>query len=221
MKNKNLLEINGIPLVGISVIQALKSKLFDVVAVSSDSKEILDAAKKSGATLLIERPAELATDTAGKIPAIQHAAREVESRLKVSFDIFVDLDSTSPLRNVADINGAVQLLENSNCSNVITGAAARRSPYFNLVEEHDGFVRLSKQTEKPVLRRQDAPKCFDMNASIYAWKRVALLNATKLFYTDTKIYEMPEERSLDIDSQLDLEFVRFISEQHKRFENEW
>ena len=89
--------------------------------------------------------------------------------------MIVDLDATSPLRLAEDIQGAVDLLEHNNVSNVITAAPARRSPYFNLVElADDGVVRLSKSLEKPIFRRQDSPQCFDMNASIYVWTRAAL-----------------------------------------------
>jgi CMP-N,N'-diacetyllegionaminic acid synthase len=222
VQNKNLLMVNGRSLIEISVTQALKSGLFDKVVVSSDSEEILAAGTSSGAHLALERPAELATDQAGKIPTIQHAARESEAFFKAAFTTFVDLDATSPLRLIEDIVGAVGLLESSGSSNVVTGSPARRSPYFNLLEENSsGFVGVAKKSATPVLRRQDAPKCFDMNASIYVWKREALLSAAGLWYPDTRIFEMPEERSLDIDSNYDLEVIRFVAEKYRRFENEW
>jgi CMP-N,N'-diacetyllegionaminic acid synthase len=88
---------------------------------------------------------------------------------------------------------------------------SRRSPYFNLVEvDAEGKVSLSKQLESTVLRRQDAPKSYDMNASIYIWKRDAILNENSLFLEKTGLYVMPEERSIDIDNELDFEFVEFL-----------
>jgi len=99
----------------------------------------------------------------------------------------------------------------SGARNVITGAPARRSPYFNLVEARsDGTVGLSKVAEPPIVRRQDAPRCFDMNASIYAWRVAAFLENPSVFYQDTQLFEMPEERSVDIDSDLDFTLVELL-----------
>jgi len=211
VKNKNIREIKGHPLIYFTVKQALDSKLFDVVAVSSDSAEILEEAKKAGAHCLIKRPDELATDTSAKLPVIQHAVTKAEEFLGKKADILVDLDCTSPLRNVQDIKNAVELLISTGAPNVITGAAARRSPYFNLVEmKADGTVALAKKLEKTVVRRQDAPQCFDMNASIYVWSREGLFDSQSALREGTRIYVMPEERSLDIDSELDFQIVEFL-----------
>jgi len=211
LKNKNIRELNGKPLIMLSLQQARESRLFDLIAVSSDSAEILDVVHNNGADLVIERPEELASDTAAKIPAIRHCVQEAEHVFGKHFDVIVDLDTTSPLRLIEDILGAVDLLERNHVSNVITAAVARRSPYFNLVElEDDGVVRLSKSLEKPIVRRQDSPQCFDMNASIYVWTRAALFECPTLFNTDTRLFVMPEERSIDIDSELDFEIVEFI-----------
>jgi N-acylneuraminate cytidylyltransferase/CMP-N,N'-diacetyllegionaminic acid synthase len=89
--------------------------------------------------------------------------------------VVVDLDATSPLRTADDVRGAVALLESSGADNVITGAPAHRSPYFNMVEvAADGSVALAKAPGAAIARRQDAPPCYDMNASIYVWRRAAL-----------------------------------------------
>ncbi len=210
---KNLKEILSKPLIAYSIEQALQSGLFDVVAVSSDSDEILAVAKKYGAHHLIKRPDELATDTAAKLPVIQHCAREVEKTVGYKFDTFIDLDCTSPLRIKEDIQGVVDLVENTDCSNVITGMPARRSPYFNLVEQNpNGYVGLSKTLPSNIVRRQDSPPCYDMNASIYGWNRESLFNLTKVISEKTKIFVMPEERSIDIDSDLDLQLVTILLE---------
>ena len=208
---KNIRLIAGKPLIAWTVEQARASGLFDLIAVSSDSDAILDAAMAAGAGLAVKRPAEMATDTAGKIPAIVHALQAAEAHLGREAGVFVDLDATSPLRDVADITGAVTLLEATGATNVITGAPARRSPYFNLVERRiDGHVGLSKPLPAQVLRRQDAPACFDMNASIYVWRRDAFLGDPRVFYPDTQLFEMPEDRSVDIDSPVDLLLVELL-----------
>ena len=216
VKNKNTRGLLEKPLIAHSILQAKESKLFESVAVSSDSVNILEIAKAWGADCLIARPDDLAQDASPKVPVIQHCVLEVEKLKGYLYDTIVDLDATAPLRIPTDIIRSVEMLENNRVSNVITGTPARRSPYFNLVEVSDaGAVFLSKSLEKPIVRRQDAPKCFDMNASIYVWRRNVLLNSLTLFNQDTMLYVMPEERSIDIDSELDFEFVEFLFRKRK------
>lgn len=218
VKNKNIRDLSGKPLIAHSIEQARASQLFDAIAVSSDSYEILEMARRYGADVLIERPAELATDDAAKLPVIQHCVTQTEKQLHRIFDILVDLDATSPLRIVEDIKGAIKLLEQSNASNVITAAPARRSPYFNLVEVDDyGVAFLSKTPTNPIIRRQDSPKCFDMNASIYIWRRQALFDQPTLFSARTHLFLMPEERSIDIDTELDFEIVEMLIKKRNDF----
>lgn len=210
---KNIRDLCGIPLIAHSILQAQQAKCFDLIVVSSDCDEILDIAQKFGVDMVVKRPAELATDTAGKLPAIIHCAQEVEKLTSQKFDIFVDLDATSPLRIPDDILNSIDLILETNAPNVITGCRSKKSPYFNLVEKTlAGTVKLAIQTEQPILRRQDAPVCFDMNASIYVWERKSFYNSVSIFSDATRLYEMPEMRSVDVDSLLDLEFVRFLLE---------
>lgn len=209
--NKNIRMLAGRPLIAHSLEQARATGLFEGLAVSSDSPAILDVARRYGADWLVERPAEMATDTAPKLPALRHCVGAAETMAGTRFDVVVDLDATAPLRAPGDIEGAVALLEATGAANVITGAPARRSPYFNLVERGtDGVVRLAKTPSTPIVRRQDAPACFDMNASIYVWRRAALEASPTVFNADTRLFEMPEERSIDIDSELDFQFVEWL-----------
>jgi N-acylneuraminate cytidylyltransferase/CMP-N,N'-diacetyllegionaminic acid synthase len=208
---KNVRELLGKPLLAWSIEQARQAGLFSAIAFSSDSDLLLETALKSGADLAIKRPYEMATDAAPKLPAIRHCLEQAIARTGISPDIFVDLDVTSPLRLPSDIAGTVDLLRKSGARNVITGAPAHRSPYFNLVEARaDGSVGLSKVADPPIVRRQDAPRCFDMNASIYAWRVAAFLENPAVFYPDTRLFEMPEERSADIDSDLDFALVELL-----------
>lgn len=209
--DKNIRLMLGKPLIAHSLEQARASGLFDAIAVSSDSEHILAIASEFRADHVIRRPAELATDTAAKLPVIRHCVAEVERVRGQSFNTLVDLDATSPLRLAQDISDAVSLLEASGAGNVITAMPARRSPYFNLVEvDENGVVRLAKPLTTPIVRRQDAPKCYDMNASIYVWQRNVLFDAPTLFNADTQLFVMPEERSIDIDSELDFLLVELL-----------
>lgn len=211
--NKNLRKINGIPLIAHTIRQARASSLFDFIAVSSDSEEILRAAKEEGVDIIVKRPEEMAQDTSPKIPVIQHCFKQIETETQQTFDYHFDLDATSPLRAVSDIEGCLNLILNEDATNIITGCQSRRSPYFNLVERDDkGNVGLSKNLPSEVTRRQDSPQTFDMNASIYVWSRESLLRAKSVFMEKTKIYEMPESRSIDIDNPLDFKIVEFIME---------
>ena len=208
--NKNLRLINNKPLIVYSIEQAIATKLFDQIVVSSDSKEIREVALANGATFCVDRPAELATDTAPKLPAIKHCVENAEKKFG-QFDVIIDLDATAPLRESSDIVGALELLQSAKADNVITGTPANRSPYFNLVEtDVNGIVSLSKPPANVVARRQDSPQCFDMNASIYVWRRQALFANENLFTSNTRLFVMPRERSLDIDSQADFEMVEWM-----------
>jgi len=211
VKGKNLRALLGKPLIAYSLEQARASGLFDAIAVSSDSEAILEVAQAAGAQHLIKRPDELATDQAAKLPAIRHCVAAVERARGARFDTLVDLDATSPLRSVEDIQGAVAMLESGAYGNVITAMPSRRSPYFNLVELDDqGVARLSKPLPVAIARRQDAPRCYDMNASIYVWRRDVLFESDSVFNRDTRLYVMPEERSVDIDSELDFRVVELL-----------
>jgi CMP-N,N'-diacetyllegionaminic acid synthase len=211
VKGKNLRSLLGRPLLAHSIEQARESGLFDAIAVSSDSDEILGTAERWRADYLVKRPAELATDEAPKVPVIRHCVADVEARSGTRFATLVDLDVTSPLRLPADIRGAVDLLECEGADNVITAMPARRSPYFNLVElDADGSVRVSKTPPRAIARRQDAPKCYDMNASIYVWAHDVLFSRDSLFGPGSRLFVMPEERSIDVDSELDFEIVEFL-----------
>ena len=208
--NKNLRLINNKPLIVYSIEQAIATKLFDQIVVSSDSKEIREVALANGATFCVDRPAELATDTAPKLPAIKHCVENAEKKFG-QFEVIIDLDATAPLRESSDIIGALELLQSAQADNVITGTPAHRSPYFNLVEtDVNGVVSLSKPPANVVARRQDSPQCFDMNASIYVWRRQALFANENLFTGNTRLFVMPRERSLDIDSQADFEMVEWM-----------
>lgn len=210
---KNLRIVAGVPLFGHSVQQAVASGLFDEVVVTTDSQEILDLAPSFGATGIVVRPPHMATDTAGKVQAIAHAVLETEARLGVRFETSVDLDATSPLRTVDDIIAAVALFDSADVDSLITGTEARRNPYFNLVElQPDGTVAVSKKPDDAVLRRQDAPRSFDMNGSIYVWKRDSLIENPVVFFPSTILYEMPPERSQDIDSEYDFAVVQWLME---------
>lgn len=220
VKNKNLRELLGKPLIAHSILQAKKSGLFDVIAVSSDDEQILQVALDYGVDYTIKRPEELASDIAPKLPAIQHCVMQVEKLKNIEFDIIVDIDATSPLRTIEDLKNSIEMFEShKDAKNLITATPSRRSPYFNLIEEkQDGYVTLSKPLKNNIVRRQDVPNSYDMNASIYIWRREEFFNANSVFTNRTILYVMPEERSFDIDSELDFEIVKMLAEKRGTLE---
>jgi CMP-N,N'-diacetyllegionaminic acid synthase len=215
VKNKNIKELNGKPLIAYTIEQAKASQLFEHIVVSTDSDDIADIAKQFGAEVFFKRSKQLASDTAGKLDVIRDAFVRSENYYNKKFDYLIDLDATSPLRDVEDIINAFKQFKKNKNDNLITAMPSRRSPYFNLVEQDkNGKVYLSKIVDSTIVRRQDAPKSYDMNASIYIWKRDIILNEKNLFLENTGLYVMPEERSIDIDTPLDYKFVEFIMKEN-------
>jgi len=186
--------------------------------VSTDSEEIAKIARSLGAEAWFLRPSEMATDDVSKLPAIRHAFLESERHYGVEFDVLVDLDVTSPLRLIKDITGAYEQFVSEDADILITANPSRKSPYFNMVENVNGLIQIVKQPDKSIVRRQDAPQVFDMNASIYIWKRGALLGYDTLFTDKTSLFVMPEERSVDIDTEMDWNIVEYIIEKSTGFQ---
>lgn len=210
VKNKNIKQINGKPLIAYTIEQAQKSGIFEHIVVSTDSDLIADTSKEYGAEVFFKRPDDLASDTAGKLPVIQHAFNESEKYYSKYFDYIVDLDATAPIRKVQDIINSYKQIVETKGDNLITAVPARKSPYFNQVEMEDGLVKLSKTPEKPILRRQDAPNVYDMNASIYIWTRDAILNNEKVIDNNTTLYVMDEMSMFDVDTEIDFKIVEML-----------
>lgn len=209
--NKNIRALLGKPLLAYSIEVAIESKVFDQIVVTSDSSDYLEIAAKFGANILVQRPVNLSADSVTKLGAIEHAVSYAEKQTGASFDTVVDLDVTSPLRTSEDVRGALELFNREKATSVITGCQSHRSPYTNLVElDQSGRVRLSKPTTKELSRRQESPPCFDMNASCYIWRREEFRVNPRVFYDDTLLYEMPFERSWDIDHAIDFEIVECL-----------
>lgn len=215
--DKNIRSLHGKPLLAHSVEVAVESGLFEHVVVTSDSESYLNIAREYGADIMVKRPAELAADTATKLGAIEHAVSYTENSTGKEFDVIVDLDVTSPLRIQVDLLESLELFEASGVKSIITGCKSHRSPYTNLVErDPDGVVNIVKPAAESISRRQEAPVCFDMNASIYIWDRKAFREDPKVFYEDTLLYEMPFERSWDIDYEIDFEIVELLMSRRKQ-----
>lgn len=209
LPGKNIRELRGKPLIVHTIEQAQACSLISEVYVSTDDEGIAAVAKNAGAVVPFTRPPELATKLAPKIPVIQHLVNwVVEQGSYDESDLVVDLDPTSPLREVGDIEQCIDLMD-EHTDVVITGYEADKSPYFNMVEKkEDGNMGLVKPPSGVVVARQQSPAVYAMNASIYVWKLSTL--AKGLWDGKVKLYEMPRERSIDIDSSLDFKIVELL-----------
>lgn len=204
---KNIRLLGGKPLIAHSIEQALAAPGIEAVYVSTDDDEIAEVARAYGAIVPYRRPAELATSTAAKIPVIEHLVAHVES-LGVNVTRIVDLQPTSPLRVVGDIEAALALLDDQT-DVVITGYLTDKNPYFSMVEQKpDGNFGLVAKVEGGFATRQSAPKVYAMNGSIYVWHRQTLSKG--LWGGRVRLYEMPAERSVDIDSELDFRLCELL-----------
>lgn len=205
MPRKNVRTLHGKPLIAWTIEQALASPAIDAVYVSTEDDEIAAIAARFGAIVPYRRPAHLASTTAAKMPVIVDLVEHLES---TGYQIarIVDLDPTSPLRLVSDIDAAIAMLD-ADADVVITGYASDKNPYFNMVERKpNGAYGLVVPSD--VVSRQTAPVVYSMNASIYVWHRRTL--EAGLWGSRTRLYEMPRQRSVDIDSELDFKMVELL-----------
>ncbi|MFH1079092.1 MAG: acylneuraminate cytidylyltransferase family protein [Pseudomonadota bacterium] len=206
---KNIKHLAGKPLIAYTIEQALQSRYIDRTLVSTDDEEIANISKQYGAEAPYLRPEYLSGDDASTIDVLLHAMDWVEETEKYDFDILVLLHTTTPLRNVNDIDSCIELLRDAKADNVFSVTEAHRNPYFNMIELNDrGEVKLVK--EGAYKTRQSAPKVYDLNASIYVWWKDVLRKEGKIFLKQSKIYVMPKERSIDIDAPLDFKIAELL-----------
>lgn len=202
---KNLRPLNGLPLIVHTIRQALAWPRGAKVVVSTDAEEIADVARQHGAEVPFQRPAELSTDTAAKMPVLIHALEASEQHYGTKFDVLLDLDPTSPVRTAEDIEHGWQTFQRAGRAVCFSAVKARKNPYFNMVErDTDGHVRLVKTPGQACASRQSAPAVWDMNASIYFYRREFLLSRPDtLWEGNPELFEMPPESAFDIDEERD------------------
>jgi CMP-N,N'-diacetyllegionaminic acid synthase len=213
VKNKNIRLLAGKPLVLHTIEQARRWGRYERLIVSTDGEEIARVARSGGAEVPFLRPPDLATDTCAKMPVLRHALKQAEQHFATRFDAVLDLDATSPVRTVQDIEGIVQVFAERKPDCAFSVVRARKNPYFNMVElTEEGLARVCKVPPAGVVRRQDAPPVFEMNASMYVYDRNFLLD--ERYWTPLNgraaIYPMPEYSAFDIDNEVDFQFVEFL-----------
>ena len=213
---KNIRSLLGKPVIARAIATALQAPEIERVVVSTDSIAIADVAKAAGAEVPFLRPAELARSDTGKFQVWQHALKTCEEMTGEHYDLYVDIDCTNPLIEPVDISGAISLYRSRRTAGVavdavFTIARARRNPYFNLVEpDATGALRMSKSMGATVLSRQRAPAVFEHVAGVYVLDPEYLRRASHLLDGHAEGYEVPEDKAMDIDSELDFLLIEFL-----------
>jgi len=209
---KNIKDLGGQPLIAYAIATSLESKLINRVVVSTEDEEIAEIARKLGAEVPFLRPKELAEDDSPEMLTWQHAVRFLQSHDDgVPMEVFVCVPPVAPLRALEDVDSCIQLLLDSDADIVITVRPASRNPYFNMVTlTQDGFVELAIPSTENVFRRQDAPAVYDLTSVAYATRPEFILRANSLFEGNVRALLVPEQRAIDIDTELDFKIAEFL-----------
>ena len=219
--NKNIKTINNKPLIyyTLKTASSLMEKLensYDIV-LSTDSNEI-----KSVVSLLdfqidinYNRPDFLGTDSAGKIGVIKDVKSYMENKHQKEYDYVLDLDVTSPLRSVKDLENSLELIQDNNDAyNLFSVSPANRNPYFNMVEKNKyGFYELCKQST--ALSRQAAPEVLELNASFYWYKKTYFDMDFNSAITNKSLVYIINHICFDLDHPLDFDFMEYLLQNNK------
>lgn len=218
IKNKNIRDFVGKPLPYYTIsaidlfLKKSKEKIEYDIVVNSDSKELLELMKKNHMREIdiIERDEKLAGDTVGKIAVITDCLKQMQSRKKINYDMVVDLDITSPLRAVKDIENLIDVEKETSADVTTSVTTARRNPYFNQVMKTEHGYK--KVIESNYTARQQAPEIFDMNASLYAYSPIFLESGKGVLEGYCECIEMYDTGILDLDHENDFELMEVIAE---------
>jgi CMP-N,N'-diacetyllegionaminic acid synthase len=211
LPGKNIIELAGKPLVAWSIEAARRSQYIDRLILSSENEDIIAVAKRFGCEVPFRRPPELATDSAGADPVLVHALDHLDE----AFDFFVLLQPTSPLRTAADIDGAIELCVRRGAPACVGMCESPKPAEWMYRVGDDGRVR-PVLGEITTLRRQELPATFVVNGAVYV-ARVDWYRRHRAFLSpETVAWRMPPERSIDIDTELDLIIARAIASREPR-----
>ena len=219
VKNKNIKEFLGIPLVYYSLAaikmckDALPEDTIVDIALNTDSEALVDLVKAQHLldVDVLWREESLGTDKVPKVAVIKDCYQRSSLKHNYEYDTVVDLDITSPLRTKEDVVNAINTkISREDCDAVYSVTDSRRNPHFNMVKEENGYF--TKAVPSTFTTRQEAPEYFDMNASIYAYGIKALKEKPPVGFFNTNAYaiKMKDTAVLDIDSEEDFELMEVI-----------
>ena len=212
LPGKNIKELNGKSLINHSVDFARNFTDDSDICVSTDSTEIIKCVENNNLKVHFKRPTQLASDTASTTEVINHALDYYKSKGKL-YDVLILLQPTTPYRRIDDLTNMIDLWDNK-IDLLVSVKESHDSPYFNLFEENSkGY--LCKSKESIVTRRQDSPKVFSMNGSIYIYNVNSINSKSTKNLTKIKKYIMKDPiYSIDIDNEFDWEIAKLFSKTH-------
>lgn len=211
ISKKNLAKIDGITLLGLAIKSAQESKLISEIFVSTDCQEIAEEAIHHGASVPFMRPPHLASDKASELDAWKHAMNFFCNSEQVRPDIFLVVPTTAPLRLASDLDRCVEKLISGGADIVVTVTPAHRNPYFNMLKRDDrGQFHTVLKPRGNLVRRQDAPRMFDMTTVAYCTTPRYVLKTPALLDGSVDAVIIPPERSLDVDTEFDLTIARHL-----------
>jgi CMP-N,N'-diacetyllegionaminic acid synthase len=217
IKKKNIKLLNGKPLIfyTIDIAQKFSNVFKSDIALSTDDDEIIYTASKFGLTTKYVRPKNLAEDHIGKLDTIEHLLKYEENSKNKKYDIILDLDVTSPLRNLNDLTEAYNIFNNnSEALNLFSVGNSQKNPYFNMVElKKDGFAKLVKKGN--FLTRQSSPKVYSLNASFYYYKRSFFNIKNKTVVNNQSLIYDVKHVCFDLDETIDFDFMNFLISENK------
>jgi len=204
---KNIIPLNGVPLIHYTIDVARCLSDDRHVIVSTDDAEIRAVAEGTGLPVPYTRPAELATDTCGSREVILDAMRWAEEH-DIEYDMVVLLQPTSPLRSIEDVQAAIALY-NEEIDMVVTVTEAPANPYYDLFEtDADGYLHVSKG-DGLITRRQDAPPAWQYNGAVYVINPESIRREPLGAFRRRVPSPMPPQRSIDIDTAADLYVAQY------------
>ncbi len=213
--DKNIRELNDKPLLAYSIESAINSEIFSEVMVSTDSEKYADIAKKYGASVPFLRSDENSNDTADSWSVVKEVVREYE-KVGEKYDTICLLQPTSPFRNASDIVESYKLYEEKASVAVISVCEMEHTPLWSntLPEDNslNGFIK-----RKSGGRRQDSDKYYRLNGAIYIVSTAELFRDTYFYREGSYAYVMPNERSIDIDTEMDFMYADFLMKNYNAF----
>lgn len=216
---KNIKMLNGIPLIGytIDIAKRFQEKHENVeIALSTDSDEIIRVAEDCGLKSEYKRPDYLGGDTIGKVDVIKDVVLYYEKAHSKTYDYVLDMDVTSPLRTLEDLEEALAIIDaDPNALDLFSVSHPGRSPYFNQVEQKENGYYNKVKDAGTVLTRQSAPQVYDLNASFYYYRRAFFESGAKSPITDRSLIYLMKHTCFDLDHPIDFEIISFLLENNK------
>ncbi len=215
---KNIVPLNGLPLLAYTVIEAKRSQYIDNYIVSTDDDEIAACAEHYGAQAPFQRPRELASDTATSADALMQAVRWMEENRDKTYDFVLELMCTNPMKTHADIDAVIEKLYNTGADSVISVVQLEDHHPMRVKKIIDDCLVDFCVYEKPENRRQDLrPPAYIRNGAIYAIKKDVLLKTRARYGTpNSRPYLMVARLSVNIDSPIDLLVAEELIKQNPR-----